>query len=389
MNRTASPRERLGGPATPLLALGFRPFFLLAAAFAALAVPLWLAMLEGLVVPAGRLDPLAWHRHEMVFGYTLAVVAGFLLTAAQSWTARPMPSGGRLLALVLLWLGARAAMVAGTPAWLAIALDVAFPLALAAALWPPLWATRQLRNLGFVPLLGGFALASLAGHLDGPIDAHRVAIGLIVLLLVIMGGRVIPAFTRNALPAAGVRRLEPAEWPSIASVAALVPLELVAAPAPWVAAVALTAAVLNAARMAPWGTLATLRHPILWVLHAGYGWIVVGLALEGLAALGRLAPSLATHALTIGALGSLTLGMMSRVALGHTARPLVPAPAIVLAYVLINLAALVRVVLPLASDDWYRAGVIAAGALWSLAFLLFLVVYAPILARPRLDGRPG
>lgn len=373
----------------PLLALGFRPFFLLAALLAAVAVPLWLMMLKGLVFSGGHLDPLAWHRHEMIFGYGLAVIAGFLLTAAQNWTARPMPAGAQLLALVALWLAARIALILGGPPWLAITLDVAFPLAVALALWPPLWATRQWRNLGFVPLLCGFAGLALAAHLDAPVDVYRVALLLIVLLLVVMGGRVIPAFTGNALPQARIRRQEAAEWPAIVSVAALVVLELLAAPGGWIAATALAAAALNALRMVPWGTLATLRQPILWILHAGYAWIVVGLALYGLAALGVLGPSPALHALAVGAFGSLTLGMMSRVALGHTGRPLVAARPIVLAYALINLAALARIVPPLAADSLYLASATASGVMWSLAFVLFLVVYVPILARPRVDGRPG
>jgi uncharacterized protein involved in response to NO len=384
------------GRTVPLLALGFRPFFLLAALFAVAAVPLWLLALLGVVTPGGHMHALAWHRHEMIFGYTLAVIAGFLLTAARNWTARPMPSGGRLLALALLWLAARVLQwTGGVVPWLVALVDVAFPLALAAVLLPPLWATRQFRNLGFVPMLALFALASLAAHLDalgiGPIDAaraHRLALDLILFLIVVMGGRVIPAFTRNALPAAGVRRLEAAEWPAILFVAAVLLLGVAGAPPRWQAAAAALAALANAARMAPWGARHTLLHPILWILHLGYAWIPLGLALQALAALGLIAPSVATHSLTIGAVGSLTLGMMARVALGHTGRPLAVARPTTVAFVLVNLAALARLS-ALLTPDLHLESLLAAGALWSLAFLLFLWVHLPILTRARLDGRAG
>ncbi|HWA48452.1 MAG TPA: NnrS family protein [Dongiaceae bacterium] len=383
----------------PILALGFRPFFLLAALFAAAAVPLWLLIYEGLVEPVSYLPPPLWHGHEMVFGFAVAVIAGFLLTAVTNWTGRRTASGLGLGALASLWIAGRLALVApGLPAWAVILLDVAFLPALATVLAVPLLATGNRRNIVFPILLLILALLDLSVHLGAmgvvdwdPSRALRVAIDLVLLMIAVLGGRVIPSFTKNALPAAKVNPCPKASVLALLSVAALAIAEIATDNPTITGSIALAAGFINALRMRGWGSLATLRHPILWILHVGYGWLAVGLVLRGVAELTDIIPSDAgIHALTLGAIGSMIIGMMSRVALGHTGRSISPAPWTVAAYWLVNAAALLRVLFSLASDDTLRtASLIGSGTLWSLAFLFFAIVYLPILSRPRADGRPG
>ncbi len=383
----------------PILALGFRPFFLLAAIFAAAAVPAWLLMYEGLLEPAPYLPPTIWHGHEMIFGFAVAVIAGFLLTAATNWTGRRTATGLGLGALAALWIAGRLGLlIPQTPAWLAVLLDVAFLPTLAIVLAVPLLATGNRRNVVFPVLLLTLGCLNLSIHLGaaGAVDwdpsrAVRVAIDLILLMIAVLGGRVIPSFTKNALPHAKVAPCPKASILALASIAALAIAEIASGNPLVTGAVALAAGLINILRMRGWGTFATLRHPILWILHVGYGWLAVGLILRGVAELTDLIPlDAGTHAVTLGAVGSMIVGMMSRVALGHTGRSIVPAPMTVAAYWLVNLAALLRVLFSLVSDDTLRAAsLIGSGVLWSLAFLLFALVYLPILSRPRADGRPG
>lgn len=383
----------------PILALGFRPFFLLAAILAAAAVPLWLLIYEGVIEPVSYLPPSLWHGHEMVFGFAVAVVAGFLLTAASNWTGRRTATGLGLGALAGLWIAGRLGLViAGVPAWLAALLDVSLLPILAIVLAVPLVATGNRRNIVFPIVLLVLALLNLSIHLGamGAIDwdpsrALRVAIDLILLMIAVLGGRVIPSFTKNALPAAKVNPCPKAGVLALLSVAALAIAELATDHPTIIGSVALAAGLINALRMRGWGSLATLRHPILWILHVGYGWMAVGLILRGVAELTDVIPADAgIHALTLGATGSMIIGMMSRVALGHTGRSIIPAPLTIAAYCLVNAAALLRVLFSLVSDDTLRtASLIGSGSLWSLAFLFFAIVYLPILSRPRADGRPG
>jgi uncharacterized protein involved in response to NO len=384
----------------PILALGFRPFFLLAALLAAAAIPLWLLIYQGWLDPVSHLPPTVWHGHEMVFGFAIAVIAGFLLTAASNWTGRRTATGIGLGALAGLWIAGRLGIAAGEglPVWLVIGIDVAFLPILAIVLAIPLLATGNRRNVIFPIVLIVLGSINLAIHLGAigmldwdPSRALRVAIDLVLLMIGVLGGRVIPSFTKNALPQARVSPCPKAGVLALISLAALAISEA-ATDAPMVTGgVALAAGIVNALRMKGWGSLATLRHPILWILHVGYGWLAVGLVLRGVAELTDIIPlDSGIHALTLGAIGSMIIGMMSRVALGHTGRSIVPAPLTVLAYWLVNAAAMTRVVFSLTWNDEFRlASLMVSGALWSLAFLLFAIVYLPILSRPRADGRPG
>jgi len=389
--------QRAGG--WPILALGFRPFFLLAAILAAAAVPLWLLIYQGALEPVSSLPPTVWHGHEMVFGFAVAVIAGFLLTAATNWTGRRTATGSGLAALAGLWIAGRVGLIVpGVPVWLAIGVDVAFLPALAVVLAIPLLATGNRRNVVFPVVLTVLGLINLSIHLGsiGAIDwdpsrGLRIAIDLILLMIGVLGGRVIPSFTKNALPDAKVSPCPKASVLALLGIAALALAEVATDNTTMTGSVALAAGLVNALRMRGWGTVATLRHPILWILHVGYAWLAAGLILRGAAELTGLIPlDAGIHALTIGAIGSMTVGMMSRVALGHTGRSIVPAPLTIAAYWLVSAAALLRVVFALTWDDTLRmASLMGSGVLWSLAFACFAIVYWPILSRPRADGRAG
>lgn len=384
--------------AVPVLRLGFRPMYLLAGLYAVVHPPLWLAVYTGSLDAAPRITPAQWHAHEMLFGYTAAVIAGFLLTAVPNWTARPTPTGKPLALLAGLWLAGRIAWLPGMPwpAWAAALVDSAFLPAVVAALLPPLVGARNRRNYGFPVILLALAAANLAVHLDAlglapglAPRAQQTALDLVVLIMIVMGARVIPFFTGNALPDARVRR-DPLLERILVVLAVLLPLSALAPGNAARAWVSLAAGLTIPLAMRGWGTRASLRVPLLWILHAGYLWIAAGLVLRGLAPhVPWLSPSAATHALTAGAVGSLTLGMMTRTALGHSGRRLAAPPPIVAAYLLVIAAALVRVGGVLALPGAYLEVLLASAALWSTAFVVFIVVYWPILTRPRIDGRPG
>jgi len=362
-----------------LFALGFRPFYLLAGLYAALSVPLWAVQYAGWLPGANPL----WHAHEMLFGYAFAVIAGFLLTAVRVWTARPTPTGVSLGSMAAIWVAARLLALYSLP--LAAWADLVFAIAVAWSIGAPLVASGNRRNWFFIALVLALGAASIAFQAYPHVG---LAIGLDVVLFVmaVMGGRVIPAFTNSAIPGAGARRNQIVEYGSLGLLLVLLLLDLFEFP---VAIVALLAAVFHAARVALWAPWATRARPILWILHLSYTWIVVHLALRGLAAFDLVPPGLATHALTVGAIGGLTLGMMTRTSRGHTARPLQVGGLEVAAYVLVHAAAFVRVFMPLALPGAYVALVVASAALWLAAFGLFTVVYVPILTRPRLDGKEG
>ncbi len=375
-----------------LFALGFRPFYLLAALLAALAIPLWA------VVHAGVLDMpipgMLWHAHEMLFGFTAAVIIGFLFTAGRNWTGLPTPSGGLLAALALLWLAGRVAMALGSGPWVA-AIDFAFLPVATLLLLRVLMKAGSRRNYFVGALPGLLALANLIFHLAlagaielDPVTPLHGALGLIVVLETIIAGRVVPMFTFNALR--GVRQWRNArlDWAAlIATVAALL-LWVGGAPA-WAGVVSLLAAVLQLIRVCGWNPWATRAVPLLWILHVSYLWIPLGLALLAAAQWGLLPRTAGIHALAIGATGGLIIGMITRTALGHTGRMLVAGPIETAAYALVQLAALTRVLTVAAIPVAAAGGIHLAAAAWSAAFVLYLWRYTPFLLRTRADGREG
>ena len=377
-----------------LFALGFRPFYLLASAFAALSVPLWALQFSGWLGQPYLAGPV-WHAHEMLFGFTLAVIVGFLFTAGRNWTNLPTPSGWALAALATLWLAARVLVLTPFAAAAAVA-NVAFPLAAALALAKPFIQARSKRNYFFIGLLGLLALAAAVIHLSqrGVValptwPALQVALDVVLFILAVMGGRVIPMFTNNSVPGAAATRRPWVEKAALGSVLALLAVDALGLSGWPVAAVALLACGAHAGRWALWQPWRTLRVPLVWVLHLAYLWVPLHLLLRAGAEAGWVMPSLATHALSVGAVGGLVIGMMVRTARGHTGRPLRADRWETACFALVALAAVVRVALPLLAPAQTLHAVLGSAALWSAGFAVYAVRYWPVLSRPRVDGRPG
>jgi uncharacterized protein involved in response to NO len=320
----------------------------------------------------------------MLFGYTMAVIAGFLFTAVRNWTQRDTPRGAILAGYVALWLAGRVLVL--TPYSLAAAIvNSAFPLAVAVGISVPLIASGNRRNYFFIPLLAGVGIAALCVHLalmgviEWPARAGlQAGLDVVLFIVAVVAGRVIPMFTNNGVPGAGARRTDAVERLSLGSVLALLAADLAGGEL-LIAAVAGFAAVAHGLRLALWNPWRTLRNPLVWILHASYAWIVIHLAMRGLAVAGIVPPTLAIHALTIGVIGGMTLGMMTRTARGHSGRPLVAGRAEVACYILVMAAAVVRVFGGWLFPGEYMATVTISAACWSAAFLVYFGRYLPIL----------
>jgi uncharacterized protein involved in response to NO len=379
----------------PLLRLGFRPFYLGAAVFAMLAVPLWIAVLLGTMTMNIGISPLLWHAHEMLFGFAVAVIVGFLLTAGKAWTGLATPRGASLAALALLWLAARVAVFVAPYSVYAL-LDVLLLPLVAAILTRVLWRAGNLRNLVMGAILALLALANLCFHgavlglLDlAPVRALHAGLALVVMIECVIAGRVIPAFTMSALPGKPLKVPRALELATLAT-SALALMAWVLLPANAVTAAALAVAgLLHAARPWQWQPWRTHARPILWVLHLAYAWIPIGLLLLAWAQLGGVGSSAGVHALAVGATGGLIIGMITRTARGHTGRPLRASGLEVAAYALVAAAALARVALPLLVPQQMLLWLVVAAAAWAAAFALYLVVFAPWLVGARLDGKDG
>lgn len=381
----------------PFLRGGFRPFFFGGALWAVAALVLWLCSLAGAFDLPSRFDPLAWHRHEMLFGFVGAVVAGFLLTAIPNWTGRLPIAGTPLAGLFGLWLAARVAMLfSGTVGALPAALlDVGFYLVLAALAAREVLAAKN-RNLPIVLLVLLFGAANAVDHagaaglLADTDIGIRAAIALIVLMISLIGGRIVPSFTRNWLSKQGVRDRLPGQ-PGRFDLATIAATGL--ALAAWImapfsgaaGAMLLVAGLLQAARLARWSGLRAISDPLVFILHVGYAWIPVGLLALGASLLGAPLPrSVAIHALTAGAMGTMILAVMTRATLGHTGRELRANGPTILIYALITAGAVLRVAAPVSQLDYMLAMRLSALA-WAGAFIGFLLVYGPILFRRRPD----
>lgn len=379
----------------PPLRLGFRPFYLGAAGFALLAIPLWIAMFLGWFTPDLAIAPMLWHAHEMLFGFAAAVVIGFLLTAGQAWTGLATPRGALLGALASLWLAARfAAFAAPYPVY--AVLDLALLPIIAFVFGELLMRAGNRRNLPLVGILALLALANLGFHLAAtgildisPLRALHAGLGLIVMIECVIAGRVVPLFTANATPGLEVRVRRRLEQATLAATALAVGLWVFAPPGPATAVVLATAAGLNLARQWQWRPASTWRRPILWILHASYAWIPLGFGLLALSQVGWLASSPGVHALAIGATTGLIIGMMTRTARGHTGRPLQASRVEVAAYGLVMAAAALRVLVPLVAPQWLVHTIACAAIAWCAAFALYLFRFGPWLTSARLDGRDG
>ena len=375
---------------------GFRPFFLGAAAWAATALPIWLCVYTGAVTLPSALPPVTWHVHEMVFGYALASVAGFLLTAIPNWTGRLPLRGTPLALLAALWLAGRLAVLfSGTTGTLpAAVVDLAFPLVFVAVIARELIAGRNWRNMPMLVALSLLFTGSLLVHLQalgvapGADLGNRLGLATILAMVALVGGRIVPSFTRNWLAKARPAGALPAQAGRADMAALLLTvaglLVWVAAPSaeftPWVELAAGTAV---AFRLSRWCGLATFGEPLVFVLHLGYGWLALGLLLLGFNGLHPLLPvTAALHALTAGAIGTMTLAVMTRATLGHTGQPLAAGRGTHAIYLLVTLGAMLRLLAPLAGAQAMAVTWIA-GAAWSGAFALFAVAYGPSLVRPR------
>ncbi len=334
-----------------LWALGFRPFYLLASIHAALSIVVWAAQFAGWL-PHARLTGPIWHAHEMLFGFVLPVIVGFLLTAGQTWSGRRTLNGVPLMGLALLWLAAR--ILEWTPwGWLAAIANTAFPLLAAVALAVPFIQAGVRRNYFFIGLLVLMGAASFGVHasrlgMPGLVDWIGLpqALDCVLFIMVVMAGRIVPPFTKSGVPGTQPRRLPWLEVAAPVAVMAILVGDLAHMQGTPMALLLLLALLVNGWRLALWDSLKTLRTPLVWVLHLGYAWIVMHLALRTLAEFDLISSSAATHALTVGAIGTLTMGMMTRTARGHTGRPLKADRFDVSCYLLVLSSAVIRVYVP-------------------------------------------
>lgn len=381
----------------------FRPFFLGLAIHALLVVAWWtLAWLGALPTP-GWLVPMWWHGHEMMFGVVAAAIAGFLLTASPVWTGGPALTGAPLACLLALWAAGRIALAAAAwlPAWFVAVVDLPFLPAVALAVLRTLRGSGQARNYGLVVILVALAVANGAMHAEALGLASgvagrwlRLAVDAVVVLMLVIGGRITPAFTRNALQRRGLElTVGSPPWLNalaIGAAALLAVATLVAGRTPLTGLLAAIAGLAAAARLVGWRTWHVRSDPLLWSLHAGAAWVAAGLLLVAAGDLGAaIPPAAGLHALTAGAMGATILAVMTRVGLGHTGRPLVLPREGVWCYTLVYLGGAARVATTFAAADHQRALMLLSGLTWAAAFGLFAICYARILTTPRLDGRPG
>lgn len=390
MATTAEQMRRYTGPA--ILSFGFRPFFLFGAVWAAIAVALWLPMLAGQLALPSAFGPLEWHVHELLYGFLPAIIAGFLLTAVPNWTGRLPVTGAPLLALFLLWLAGRVVVLVSE--WIgpltAAVVDLAFLAGLAAVIAREIIAGKNTRNLKVLLAVGLLLVGNAVFHAEvlfgtGASYGARIGIAAAVLLIMLIGGRIIPSFTRNWLVRQGSGRL-PIPFARfdiavmLASGAALVSW-IVLPDQVATAILAIVAGVLNAIRLARWAGDRTTAEPLVLVLHAAFAFVPLGFVLLALGIIAPevLAPAGALHSWTAGAIGLMTLAVMTRASLGHTGRPLTATRGIQLIYLAVFVSALARIV---AAFDIAREPLLHLSATaWVLGFGGFAVIYAPMLTR--------
>ncbi len=387
-------------PAHPLLAHGFRPFFLLASLYGAFFMSAWLSIFLDAVPSPATFHPVVWHGHEMIFGFAGAAVCGFLLSATATWSQLPPVTGGRLSLIVGIWFAGRLAVwLSGVlPAWVVAVSDLALFPVLGWAIAPVLFSPGNRKNLLFLAVLAAFFSANLLIHLE-PL-ARTAAVGLqfgvnlLVLLIIIIIGRIVPTFCAVARIGSGgaiTSSSRPVvEALAIGSMALVLVSDLVDSESARSGILALIAAAVQVVRMAGWKAGKLLLKPYMWALHLGYTWIIAGLLLKGAAALDGPVPAVsALHALTAGGIGTMVLAVMSIVGLLHTGRPAEIPPPVSAAYILVSAAALVRVLAPVVLYEFYKEALIFAGALWAVGFGIYAAVYWPVLMKPRPDGIPG
>jgi uncharacterized protein involved in response to NO len=382
----------------PLFALGFRAFFALAGLSALALIAVWRSIFAGTVNADSYFPAVYWHAHEMLLGYTVAVMAGFLLTAVKNWTGKQTLQGDKLAGLCLLWIYGRVLpfYADSFPPLIIALVDVSFLPILAYCLAKPIIETGKFRNLIFPALLLVMATGNLLIHLQLlHVTQHSAQQGLtlvtamIVMMILVIAGRVFPFFTERGLSNVLILPNPVVDAVALASAAIVFALQLLQVSGTALLIVALIAVFANLLRIANWFDRRIVYIPLLWVLYTGYAWLIAGFLLTALTAYGWVSASLSLHAFTIGGIGVLTLGMMARVSLGHTGRALRVSNAIALAFTLLNIAVLFRVVMPMALPTWYSYFIYISTACWLAAFSLFVFIYMPILTSARMDGKEG
>jgi len=381
----------------PILRLGFRPFFYLAGLSGVLLLSVWLYSFFSGFSPSPYYNSTFWHAHEMVFGYTAAAIAGFLLTAVKNWTGIQTLRGYWLGEIVTLWLAARVLPFLDIHPLFAASVSVAFFPFLAIAIGIPLIKSKNKTNWLFIPvilLIGTGDLLfqlSILGLMDiSPMFGIHFSLHIIIILIVLMSARVIPFFisrsTSTELPPLS-RTIEILTYMSLTLWLVFSVFintgELLAA------LFAGLAAMTQIVRLYRWHVKKLWSIPMLWILYLGYCWIIIGLLLQAIDPWFPSLPSLSTHALTTGAIGMITLGMMSRVSLGHTGRQIDHTRLLLIAFILMASTPVIRVIWPLLFVEHYQYTILVSGTLWLLAFLLFTVVYTPVLWKARIDGKDG
>lgn len=390
--------KRQAAAAPVFLQHSFRPFFIAAGIWAAIAVPFWLLAYAGLLDFPDDFDGLAWHRHEMLYGFAGAAICGFILTAIPNWTGRLPVSGWRLGVLVYLWLAGRTAFLAPDllgPTATAV-IDLSFLTALAGVICREIIAGKNWRNAPVLVLISSFAAGNWLIHLElmGLTETAELGLRLstfiLAILVAVIGGRIVPSFTRNWLVREGADVVPASigkfDTLALASLVLFVIAQVFVPDHALTSYLALLAALLHAARLLRWKGWAVLSEPLLWVMHLAYVWLVVALLMIGLSGLTDTVPaSSAIHALTVGAFGTMILAVMTRTSLGHTGRALTATFSTTMIFLLVTVAAVLRVAVPFV-DNASLTLLWLSGSAWAGAFLLFAFLYVPILMQARVKG---
>lgn len=382
----------------PVFALGFRAFFALAGLFALILITLWSSIFDGSLVTDNYFPNTYWHAHEMLLGYSIAVIAGFLLTAVKNWTGIQTIQGNQLAGLCLLWIYGRVVPFYSEllPDALIALIDFSFLPTLAYFVAKPILKSGHYRNLFFIGLLLLMALGNALIHAEilGVSENSawiglNLVIAIILMMILVIAGRVFPFFTERGLKGVMAIRNPVLDGLAIAASALVFGLLIFDINGLFLTVCAVLAVIANFVRVAGWYVQRIWYVPLLWVLYLGYGWIMLGFVFVALSSISLVQPSLAIHAFTVGGIGVLTLGMMARVSLGHTGRVMKASNTIAIAFALINVAAIFRVLMPTLLPDWYSSFLVISTYSWLAAFSLFIFIYTPILSTARIDGQAG
>lgn len=380
----------------PVWELGFRPFFLFGSVIGIALMLIWLFFQNGISVNFNYYDPITWHAHEMIFGFALAIIIGFLLTSSQNWSGKEGIKGTKLKVLFFLWLAARVVPFISNLKLLNALVDLSFLILSSTFLLFYLSDKKQLKNQGYLFFLSLMFIGNLMVHLQMVGLVENIArkglllgIASIILIITLISGRIFPFFTNKSVENAKVKSYKAIDYLALLSIFLLIIGEQFFENTKFVSIVSLIAGLIHFFRWISWNPWQTRKVPILWILYLGYFWIIVGFILKGLSGFIGLMPSLGIHAWTVGGISILIYAMISRVSLGHTGRPIKASKLIVSGYIILNISAITRVFMPLYMPEWYVQAIFYSACFWIFAFILFIFQYWKILISPRVDGKPG